>query len=86
MTQKTSPISPIMYGTDADGLPVDELPVGWWDDDAVDWAPDLGDDDTYVDPWELDQADLDHAHLDEQHGDSPEADARAGERRSRKML
>jgi hypothetical protein len=63
---------PIMYGTDAEGLPVDELPVGWWDDEAVAWTPDLDDEDDYVDPWELDQADFRVAH--ENHGDDAEVD------------
>jgi murein DD-endopeptidase MepM/ murein hydrolase activator NlpD len=61
---------PIMYGTEANGLAVDELPVGWWDDDAVEWEPDL--DAEYVDPWVLDQADLDVAH--ENHVDPAETD------------
>ena len=61
---------PIMYGTEANGLAVDELPVGWWDDDAVEWEPDL--DAEYVDPWVLDQADLDVAH--ENHVDPDETD------------
>ena len=75
---------PIMYGTDADGLPVDELPVGWWDDEAVDWAPDLDDEEGYVDPWELDQADLDVGH--ENHVDHAESDDRLADRRSRKVM
>jgi murein DD-endopeptidase MepM/ murein hydrolase activator NlpD len=63
---------PIVYGTDADGLPVDELPVGWWDDEAVEWEPELDDEETYIDPWELDQADLHGA--DEHHvGDEDHA-------------
>ncbi len=65
---------PIMYGTDAEGLPVDELPVGWWDDEAVEWTPDLDDEEGYVDPWELDQADLDVAS--ENHVDHAEVDDR----------
>lgn len=58
---------PIVFGTDADGLAVDELPIGWWDDEAVEWKPDLEAEETYVDPWELDQADLDAS--DEHHVD-----------------
>jgi murein DD-endopeptidase MepM/ murein hydrolase activator NlpD len=50
--------NPNMYGTDARGLPLDEVPVGWWDDEAVAWTPDLDDQANYVDPWELDQAEL----------------------------
>jgi len=75
---------PIMYGTDAEGLPVDELPVGWWDDEAVEWTPDLDDDDYYVDPWEFDQADLDVAH--ENHVDHAEVDDRFADRRSSGMI
>lgn len=74
---------PIMYGTDAEGLPVDELPVGWWDDEAVEWAPDLDDDD-HVDPWELDQAELDVAN--ENHVDHAEVDDRLADGRPRTTI
>ena len=73
-----------MYGTDAEGLPVDELPVGWWDDEAVEWTPDLDDEEDYVDPWELDQADLDVGN--ENHVDHAEVDDRLADRRSLKMI
>jgi len=75
---------PIMYGTDAEGLPVDELPVGWWDDEAVEWTPDLDDEDDYVDPWELDQADLDVANGN--HVDHAEVDERLADRRFHKLM
>jgi hypothetical protein len=75
---------PIMYGTDAEGLPVDELPVGWWDDEAVEWTPDLDDEDDYVDPWELDQADLDLANGN--HVDHAEVDERLADRRFHKLM
>jgi hypothetical protein len=71
---------PIMYGTDARGLPIDELPVGWWDDKAVEWTPDIDDENDYVDPWELDQADLEAAnenHVDQADVDDPLADLRS---------
>jgi hypothetical protein len=71
---------PIMYGTDADGLPVDELPVGWWDDEAVEWTPDLADDEDYIDPWKLDQAALDVAH--ENHADHADGDDDLADNRS----
>ncbi len=75
----------IMYGTDAEGLPVDELPFGWWDDEAVEWTPDLDDEqEDYVDPWELDQADLDVGN--ENHVDHAEVDDRLADRRSHKMI
>jgi hypothetical protein len=72
-----------MYGTDAGGLPVDELPVGWWDDEAVEWTPDLDVEENYVDPWELDQADLSVALEDD--GDRVEVRPLLADRRSRKM-
>lgn len=73
---------PIMFGTDSEGLAVDELPVGWWDDEAVEWAPDLDGEENYVDPWELDQAELDLAgeHHAEHDGE------RLGEPRHLKMI
>ena len=75
---------PIMYGTEARGLPVDELPVGWWDDEAVEWTPDLDDEGNYVDPWELDQAELDL--VNENHVGETKADQRLSDRRSFKMM
>jgi hypothetical protein len=72
--------NPNMYGTDAAGLPVDEVPVGWWDDEAVAWTPGLGDEADYVDPWELDQADLDVD--DEQHSDPADVEPLLAVRRS----
>jgi murein DD-endopeptidase MepM/ murein hydrolase activator NlpD len=65
---------PIMYGTGAGGLPVEELPVGWWDDEAVEWTPALDDGVDHIDAWELDQADLDVAH--ENHIDHAVVDDR----------
>ena len=75
---------PIVFGTDADGLAVDELPVGWWDDEAVEWAPDLDAEDNYVDSWELDQADLEAAN--ENHVDQADADDRLAEPRHLRMF
>ena len=66
---------PIVFGTDAEGLTVDKLPVGWWDDEAVEWTPDLDAEATYVDPWELDQADLDVTN--ENHVDHADVDDRS---------
>lgn len=75
---------PIMYGTGAEGLPVDEVPVGWWDDEAVEWTPDLDDDEHYVDPWKLDQAELDDAG--QNHVEQAEADDPLGDRRRNEMI
>lgn len=75
---------PIVYGTDADGLAVDELPIGWWDDEAVEWKPDLEAEETYVDPWELDQADLDGAH--EHHVDHSDVNDGLVDRRFLRMI
>ena len=77
---------PIVYGTDADGLPVDELPIGWWDDEAVEWKPDLGAEANYVDPWDLDQAELDGAHDHHHDHDHGDASASLADRRFLRMI